>query len=149
MPYRILFRRDTSENWTLNNPVLSQGEPGLETDTGLLKMGNGSTPWISLPYYLGPTGASGPTGPVGGIGLTGPTGVTGPLPTGYASTGSNQFYGDQTIEGSLTIDKGIVLNPQVFVATATVPNGFNGSLVGPVTLTGTINIEGSGILAIL
>jgi len=149
MPYRILFRRDTSTNWTSNNPVLAQGEPGWETDTGLLKIGDGSTAWISLDYYLGPTGPIGPTGSQGSVGLTGATGSTGPLPTGYASTGPNQFFGDQTIEGSVTVENGLYLNPQAFGGTASIPDGYNGSLVGPVTLTGSIYIEGSGILAIL
>lgn len=50
MSVRIQLRRDTSTNWTSTNPVLAQGEPGLETDTGKLKYGNGSTAWNSLNY---------------------------------------------------------------------------------------------------
>jgi len=30
---KVQFRRDTAANWTSNNPVLSAGELGLETDT--------------------------------------------------------------------------------------------------------------------
>ena len=47
---KILFRRDTSINWSNNNPVLSEGEPGYELDTGLYKLGNGITTWNDLPY---------------------------------------------------------------------------------------------------
>lgn len=47
---KILFRRDTSTNWSNNNPVLSEGEPGYELDTGLYKLGNGITAWNDLPY---------------------------------------------------------------------------------------------------
>ena len=47
---KILFRRDTSINWSNNNPVLSEGEPGYELDTGLYKLGNGITAWNDLPY---------------------------------------------------------------------------------------------------
>lgn len=47
---KILFRRDTSSNWFNNNPVLSEGEPGYELDTGLYKLGNGITTWNDLPY---------------------------------------------------------------------------------------------------
>lgn len=45
-----LFRRKTAANWTSQNPVLMDGELGLETDTGLFKFGNGSTTWNSRPY---------------------------------------------------------------------------------------------------
>jgi Major tropism determinant N-terminal domain len=50
MASKIQFRRDTSTNWTNTNPVLAQGEPGLETDTGKVKYGNGSDNWTSLSY---------------------------------------------------------------------------------------------------
>lgn len=46
----IKVRRDTSANWVSLNPVLNQGEPGLETDTGRFKYGDGSTAWTSLGY---------------------------------------------------------------------------------------------------
>ena len=47
---RYQFRRDTAATWTTNNPVLTAGEAGFETDTGLLKIGDGTTAWTSLPY---------------------------------------------------------------------------------------------------
>lgn len=47
---KIQLRRDTSVNWTQNNPIPSSGEPCYETDTGKLKIGNGNTPYNSLPY---------------------------------------------------------------------------------------------------
>ena len=50
MATRIQIRRDTSTNWTANNPVLALGEPGLETDTFIVKYGDGSSAWNSLPY---------------------------------------------------------------------------------------------------
>ena len=46
----IQFRRDTAANWTSNNPTLSAGEVGLETDTNAYKVGDGSTAWNSLTY---------------------------------------------------------------------------------------------------
>ena len=63
MPYRILLRRDLSQNWNYNDPVLMSGEPGYEMDTRKLKLGDGQTPWSQLPYYCGVTGATGPEGP--------------------------------------------------------------------------------------
>jgi len=50
MSTTIQFRRDTSANWTSNNPVLASGEVGLETDTSAYKIGDGSTTWNSLAY---------------------------------------------------------------------------------------------------
>ncbi len=48
---KIQLRRDTSSNWSTINPVLSEGEPAFETDTGKLKFGDGSTNFNSLPYF--------------------------------------------------------------------------------------------------
>ena len=50
MANRIQIRRDTAANWTSANPILAPGEEGLETDTGLIKIGDGSTAWTSLGY---------------------------------------------------------------------------------------------------
>jgi len=50
MALLLKWRRDTAANWTSNNPVLAQGEPGFETDTRAYKIGDGTTPWKSLSY---------------------------------------------------------------------------------------------------
>ena len=44
------FKRGTAQRWIEVNPVLRQGEPGFEYDTGKLKIGDGFTPWLALPY---------------------------------------------------------------------------------------------------
>jgi len=62
-------RRDTAANWTSSNPTLASGELGLETDTGKIKIGNGSTAWTSLSYAA--TGTI--TSVVAGTGLSGGT----------------------------------------------------------------------------
>ena len=41
MSIRIQLKRDLSQNWTLNNPILLNGEIGIETDTLKFKIGNG------------------------------------------------------------------------------------------------------------
>ena len=51
MADRIQIRRDTASDWTSINPTLTSGELGFETDTGKLKVGDGSTAWTSLAYY--------------------------------------------------------------------------------------------------
>lgn len=50
------FKRGTAQRWLEVNPVLRQGEPGFEYDTGKLKIGDGFTPWASLPYIGGNSG---------------------------------------------------------------------------------------------
>lgn len=52
MSTRIQLRRDTAAAWSSVNPVLGAGEPALERDTGKLKIGDGTTAWSSLPYFL-------------------------------------------------------------------------------------------------
>ena len=43
-----LLRKDTAGNWENKNPVLRKGEQGLETDTGIIKIGDGVTAFNSL-----------------------------------------------------------------------------------------------------
>ena len=49
---RLQVRRGTASTWTNTDPnvVLSAGEIGYETDTGLFKIGDGTTAWTSLTY---------------------------------------------------------------------------------------------------
>ena len=122
MPYiQLQFRRGLSTQWTSNNTLLADGEMGIETDTSLFKIGNGSTAWNSLAYggvrgvtgtqgFQGSTGFTGytglqsfVTGPTGTQGVQGPVGLTGP--TGLQSfvtgpTGSGGGGGSVSITGS-------------------------------------------------
>ena len=50
MPTKIQLRRDTASDWTSNNPTLSAGEFGWESDTNRFKIGTGSANWTSLEY---------------------------------------------------------------------------------------------------
>lgn len=47
---RIQQKQDTAANWKNNNPVLLSGEFGYETDTGKVKIGNGSSHWNDIDY---------------------------------------------------------------------------------------------------
>lgn len=49
--YRFAMRRRTAAGWTSLNEVLLQSEWGHESDTDRLKIGDGVTAWIDLPYY--------------------------------------------------------------------------------------------------
>jgi hypothetical protein len=55
MTTRIKLRRDTAANWIAANPILAAGEPGLETDTGKVKYGDGVTAWALLEHAGGDT----------------------------------------------------------------------------------------------
>lgn len=63
---RIQLRRGSAAQWAADNPVLASGEPGYATDTGVLKIGDGSTAWNSLAAF---GGAAAPS--VSGLGLLG------------------------------------------------------------------------------
>lgn len=49
---RIQIRRATAAEAAARNPILRSGELGYEIDTGVLKIGDGETEWIDLPYFV-------------------------------------------------------------------------------------------------
>lgn len=67
MAVRIQFRRGTSTEWSSANPVLAEGELGFESDTKIIKFGDGATAWDSLPVAA----AGDITAVIAGTGLTG------------------------------------------------------------------------------
>ena len=109
---KFQLRRDLSTNWNPST-ILQAGEPGYETDTYKLKIGDGIKRWINLPYIGNTIGSFGPTGPTGPRGPTGPTGPTGPAgqngtngatgPTGgisfSAAAGAVLYYDGTTLAG--------------------------------------------------
>ena len=44
------IRHDSAEDWLSRNPVLAEGEYGLESNTFLIKVGDGVRDWAHLPY---------------------------------------------------------------------------------------------------
>ena len=50
MANRLQLRRDGAQQWANINPILAQGELGIEIDTSRIKIGDGVTPWNSLKY---------------------------------------------------------------------------------------------------
>lgn len=58
MSIQIQVRRGTAAAWTSANPLLAQGEIGLETDTLKFKFGDGATTWTTLSYSV--TGLTNP-----------------------------------------------------------------------------------------
>ena len=130
MASKIQIRRGTAAQWTAANPILIIGELGFETDTNLIKAGNGSTAWTSLPYY---TGIPGPTGPTGPTGTTGATGATGP-PGSTGATGATGASGSSDA-GTLT---GSTLAANVITSSLTTVGSLTGLTVSN-TIVGNIN----------
>lgn len=56
MAVGIQLRRGTASAWTAANPVLRDGEIGVESDTNKLKVGNGASAWSALSYVTGSGG---------------------------------------------------------------------------------------------
>ena len=50
---QIQLRRGKAAFWDSENPILHDGEPGYEKDTGRLKIGDGNTHWRELEYVAG------------------------------------------------------------------------------------------------
>jgi hypothetical protein len=48
------FKVNTKSQWAAQNPVLMAGEPGVESETENLKIGDGRTQWNRLPYFSSP-----------------------------------------------------------------------------------------------
>ena len=46
----LQIRHDEAADWVTRNPILAQGEYGLESDTFLIKIGDGVTDWVHLRY---------------------------------------------------------------------------------------------------
>ena len=126
---RIQQRRGVASQWIAANPILAQGEIGLEVDTNTFKLGNGLTRWIDLPYLSGPPGASAyNVAVINGFSGTEAEWLLGL--SGYGIAVANGFSGTQAEWlTSLVGDQGI--------------QGVQGA-TGPIGLTGATGIEWQG-----
>ena len=50
MAMQIQLRNDSTTNWVVSNPILAEGEIGIENDSRLSKIGDGIHTWNTLPY---------------------------------------------------------------------------------------------------
>lgn len=95
IPVRVQHKRMSASDWASSSLILLDGELGIESDTGKVKVGNGRDRFSALQYLTGPKGdrgERGETGPRGADGvmrfeeltsqqresLRGPQGNTGP-----------------------------------------------------------------------
>lgn len=113
------IRRGTASAWTSANPVLAEGEWGYETDTGKVKVGNGSTAWTSLSYF-GNVGTV--TSITAGTGLSGGT-ITGSGTVAIDSTVAT-LTGTQTLTNKTLTDAKVNLgfDPETASYTAVLAN---------------------------
>lgn len=78
IPIRVQHRRKSASDWQNSEEILLVGELGVESDTGKVKVGDGTNRFSRLQYLTGPKGEQGDTGPRGNPGPQGPRGNTGP-----------------------------------------------------------------------
>lgn len=77
IPIRVQHKRMTASEWADSSLVLLDGELGVESDTGKIKVGNGHDLYSALLYLTGPKGDRGERGEQGPKGPTGPAGTQG------------------------------------------------------------------------
>lgn len=80
VPIRVQHKRMTKEEWSGSSVILLEGELGVESDTGYVKVGDGQRSFADLAYMSGPKGdrgEPGQTGERGPKGVEGPRGLTG------------------------------------------------------------------------
>ena len=94
MATRIQIRRGNASAWTSANPILAEGELGVELDTQRFKIGIGTTSWSGLNYATGIQGTTGAQGSQGTTGIQGDTGVQGVTGRGLNIVGNVATVGD-------------------------------------------------------
>lgn len=112
---RLQLRRGTAASWSSSNSILAEGEQALETDTLRVKVGNGITPYNSLPYLL-------KEGPQGIQGIQGVQGVQGPQgePGSFGGAVFTYNYLIDTADtdpgsGNLKFDNALTTATQLFI----------------------------------
>ena len=93
IPIRVQHRRKSASDWQSSEEILLAGELGVESDTGKVKVGDGTSRYTDLQYLTGPKGEQGDQGPRGNPGPQGPRGNTGP-PGPRGATGERGPQGD-------------------------------------------------------
>ena len=71
IPVRVQHKRMSARDWASSPLVLLDGELGIESDTGKVKVGNGRDRFSALQYLTGPKGDRGEIGPAGPKGADG------------------------------------------------------------------------------
>ena len=72
---RMQQKRMSASDWSNSSLILLDGELGIESDTGFVKVGNGTSRFSELQYLTGPRGERGERGLTGDRGPAGRDGV--------------------------------------------------------------------------
>jgi len=146
MAIKFQFRRDTTANWSSANPILSDGEFGLDTTLDQFKIGDGVTAYNSLPYG----GITGPaqTNPIMGYGSGTDGDVT--LSAGITTLTRNMYYNNLTLTGTARINVAsykIFIKGTFDITAAGVGAIYNEGIDGTNAATQTGGAAGAAIVA--
>jgi len=137
----VQIRRGTTTQWAQSLKILRAGELGIDTTLNRLKIGNGTSLWVDLPFIVkGDTGAAstvpGPQGPIGPQGPQGPQGVAVDLQGSVALVASLPTTGNSVNDAYIVDEDGDLY----------VWNGLSwysaGQIVGPQGPQGPQGIQG-------
>lgn len=78
IPIRVQHKRMSARDWASSTLILLDGELGIESDTGKVKVGNGRDRFSALQYLTGPKGDRGERGETGPRGADGVVRFEGP-----------------------------------------------------------------------
>jgi hypothetical protein len=99
MAQKIIFRTGAASSWSTTNPVLSEGEIGVDNTNNNFKIGNGSTAWNSLSTAL--TASPTQTAPFRSLGDGSDGNVT--ISSGVTTLVRDMYYNNLTINGTGSI----------------------------------------------
>jgi hypothetical protein len=137
----VQIRRGTTTQWAQSTKILKVGELGVDLTLNKLKIGNGTSLWVDLPFIVkGDTGAAstvpGPQGPIGPQGPQGPQGVAVDLQGSVALVASLPTTGNSVNDAYIVDEDGDLY----------VWNGLSwysaGQIVGPQGPQGPQGIQG-------
>ena len=163
VPVRLQLRADTAANWTSVNPILLANELGRETDTGKIKIGNGTATWTSLAYQAWATlpvainaGGTGQTSYTNGqllIGNTTGNTLTKATLTAGSGVAITNGTGSITVAASGIANTNIASNAEIAVSKLqdgaarqllqTAANGTDVEWASNIDIPGTLDVTGA------
>jgi hypothetical protein len=133
---KIKMRRGAAGEWASSNPILDEGEFGIDTSTGQFRIGNGTSRWAALlPFYPGVTGGSGGSSSGGGA----------PLITVASAISSSRVKAraDYVCNGTNDAD---IINAAILAADNQINNGNTGPRHGSLQLADGVYVLNKPIL---